>query len=98
MNHKNLITNIISCIAIHGWGGHPLGSFRDPKSSYLWLRDSLPRSFPQLRIWIYGYESNLLDPDSIGGIDEYAENFRRHLRILRRKTKVGIPLTYILLS
>ena len=61
----------------------------------MWLRDSLPKSFRQLRLWTYGYESNLLDPDYIGDIHEHAEDFRRHLRILRRKTKVGISSTYI---
>jgi endo-beta-N-acetylglucosaminidase D len=62
----------------------------------MWLRDSLPRSFSQLRLWIYGYESNLLDKDDIGDVHEDAENFRQHLRILRQKTKVGISLMYIL--
>lgn len=62
----------------------------------MWLRDSLPKHSSQLRLWIYGYESNLLDKDDIEDIYEAAEDFRQHLRILRQKTKVGISLMYIL--
>jgi hypothetical protein len=46
--------NQIDCVAIHGWGGHAFGSFRAKGSLYMWLRDSIPEQFPQLRIWIYG--------------------------------------------
>ena len=55
----------------------------------MWLRDALPKHLPQLRVWIYGYDSNLQDSESIGDVYEYAESFRRDLRILRGKTKVG---------
>ena len=58
----------------------------------MWLRDSLPKQFPRLRTWIYGYDSSLDDPNSIADVYEYAENFRRHLRILRKKLKVGLLL------
>ena len=81
-----------SCIAIHGWGGHAFGSFCASKGSYMWLRDSLARGCPQLRIWTYGYDSRLLDSDSTADVYEYAENLRLHLRILRRESKVGISL------
>ena len=37
----------VDCIMIPGWGGHALGSFRSTTSSYVWLRDSLPRHCPQ---------------------------------------------------
>ena len=57
----------------------------------MWLRDSLPQHFPQLRVWIYGYESSLRDPDSLADVDEYAENFRWHLRDLRVRTGVSLP-------
>ncbi|KAI9799050.1 MAG: hypothetical protein M1833_004244 [Piccolia ochrophora] len=74
-----------SCVAIHGWGGHAFGSYRATGASYMWLRDSLPKHFPKLRVWIYGYESNLSDSHSTSNVYEDAENFRRALRILRRK-------------
>ena len=86
--HERATAKYCSCIAIHGWAGHALGSFRSPSSTYVWLRDALPEHCPRLRVWTYGYASGLTDPDSIEDVFEYAETFRRHLRILRQKTKV----------
>ncbi len=58
----------------------------------MWLRDSLARDCPQLRIWTYGYDSRLQDPNSIADVYEYAQRFRRLLPILRRKSKVEMSL------
>ncbi len=77
----------IDCIVIPGWGGHPLGSFRSLKGTHVWLRDSLSEHCAQLRVWAYGYRSYLLDQDSSADVFEYAERFRRRLRILRKRTK-----------
>ena len=75
-------------MVVHGWAGHALGSFKSPQQPYVWLRDSLPRHCPALRIWTYGYRSDLTDQDTIADVFDYAEDFRRQLRILRRKMKV----------
>ena len=94
----NTINNIIDCIAIHGWGAHAFGSFRGPDGHYMWLRDSLPQRFPQLRVWIYGYDSNLQDPRSAAQVDDYAVNFVWDLHSLRRKTQANqgkVPIIYI---
>ena len=77
----------IDCIVVPGWGGHSLGSFRSPRGTHVWLRDSLSVHCAQLRVWAYGYRSYLLDQDSSADIFEYAERFRRRLRILRKQTK-----------
>jgi alpha-beta hydrolase superfamily lysophospholipase len=66
----------------------------------MWLRDSVPVDFPQLRVWLYGYDSSLTDTDSVEDFYEYAQTLRRLLRGLRRKTKLGvnqgaIPIIFI---
>ena len=88
----------IDCIAIPGWGGHALGSFRSHTSPYVWLRDSLPRHCPELRVWTYGYPSPLDDANSGADPYEFAERFKIRLRILRQQTKIADevkPLIFI---
>lgn len=77
----------IDCVVIPGWGGHALGSFRSHTSPYVWLRDSLPKHCPELRVWTYGYRSHLADKDASADVYEFAEKFRRKLRILREQIK-----------
>ncbi|KAM0803761.1 hypothetical protein BDR22DRAFT_800723, partial [Usnea florida] len=92
------VSRPIDCIVIPGWGGHALGSFRSSKSPYVWLRDSLPRHCPELRIWTYGYPSLLTDEKSSADPYEFAERFRIGLRILRQQTKTADevrPLIFI---
>ena len=55
------------------------------------LRDNLPKRFPQLRIWTYGYRSELTDERSTADVFEYAKTFKQHLCILRQKMKVSSP-------
>ena len=77
-------TKILSCVLVHGWGG---SSFRSPTSPHAWPRDSLPRYFPQLCIWTYGYRSQLGDPNSTGDFYDDAETLRLRQRVLRQKTQ-----------
>ncbi|KAK3689477.1 hypothetical protein B0T22DRAFT_440956 [Podospora appendiculata] len=51
------------CIAISGLGSHPFGSWQ-PKGddkSFLWIRDTLPDTFPGIRFLTYGYDTTLTD-------------------------------------
>ena len=89
---------VIDCVVIPGWGGHALGSFRSHTSPYVWLRDSLPRHCPELRVWTYGYPSPLDDASSSADPYEFAERFKTRLRILRQQTKTADevkPLIFI---
>ena len=50
-----------SCIVISGLASHPLGSWQ-PKgedSSFMWIRDTLPAAFPDVRFILYGYDTAL---------------------------------------
>ncbi len=54
----------------------------------MWLRDSLPDDFPDLRIFIYGYESGLQGSNSVQNLRDVGESFRDSLRSLTRPQKV----------
>lgn len=85
-------TNCQSCIIVHGWGGHALGSFKAHSwGPYIWIRDSLPAEFPQLRVWTYGYASKLLNADSVVDVDEWSLSFWRSIRRTRRMMLVRCP-------
>jgi hypothetical protein len=88
----------IDCIAIHGWGGHAFGSFRDPSSCFMWIRDLLGEKVSAFRLWIYGYDSNLQSTTSYGDLYEYAATFRSLLKTLRLRAEgldVTSPLVFI---
>ncbi|KAI9890345.1 MAG: hypothetical protein M1814_004255 [Vezdaea aestivalis] len=92
----------IDCIALHGWGGHAFGSFKEAgESQYMWLRDSLPIKFKKLRIWLYGYDSDLKNTTTIASKYEWADSFMRNLRILRTNSgsnAKGRPIIFIVHS
>jgi hypothetical protein len=78
-----------SCIAIHGWGSHALGGFKAYNNTYVWLRDSLAKDVPRLRVFIYRYACDLTTADSISEVNDYADTLRRLLRDIRGQDKVG---------
>ncbi len=55
-----------SCIAISGLASHPFGSWRrkDDKSPWMWIRDALPKAFPNALVALYGYETALVKSNS----------------------------------
>jgi hypothetical protein len=61
----------------------------------MWLRDSIPKHFPQLRVWIYGYDSKLNDENNNADLFDYAERFVQELRTLRAKVGHDTPLIFI---
>ena len=78
----------IDCVVVCGLGGHAFGSFKEKGTSYMWLRDTLPRDSPNLRILLYGYDSGLNGSESHLNISRIAEAFIGHLRGLRRPLQV----------
>lgn len=71
---------------MHGLGGHALGNFKESKTPYIWVRDQLPRDFPQLRIWTYGYDSGLDNEDSTADEFEWANRLADDVRRMRIST------------
>ena len=91
----------IDCILIHGWAGHSIGSFSSPNGDWFWPRDGLCHNIPKLRVWLYGYSSDLRDSGSINDAYEYADTFRRALIDARNSSDPKVaqkPLIYIVHS
>lgn len=73
---------LYSLIAVPGLGGHAFGSFRDPKSKDMWLRDALPFHIigdndktQTTRVITYGYESNLNRGDDLQSLSDFGNAF-----------------------
>ena len=79
----------VDCVAVCGLGGHSFGSFKEKGTSHMWLRDSLPKDLPNLRILLYGYESGLEGSDSNQNVSVIADSFIGHLRALRTQSEVS---------
>lgn len=88
LNTPRLNEKAVDCVAVCGLGGHAFGSFKEKGTSYMWLRDSLPKDLPNLRILLYGYESRLDESDSNQNITVIADSFVGHLSQLRSHPKV----------
>ena len=88
---------IHSVIAITGLGGHAFGSWRSRASTEcpidrpMWLRDFLPREFPNARVMTYGYDSSLKEPSG-ANITDYRRGFVQCLRNYRRQCQVSLRL------
>lgn len=60
-----------SIIAVHGFGGHAIGSWKSPSTFHVWLRDFLPHEtgIKNARILTYGYNTSIkneeLDPGKV---------------------------------
>ena len=79
----------VDCVVVCGLGGHAFGSFKERGTSYMWLRDSLPKDLPNVRILLYGYESGLDGSESTLSISGIAETFIGHLHGLRTQSEVS---------
>jgi hypothetical protein len=73
---------LASVVAVHGLGGHRLGTWTDKRTGCLWLRDSLPSELPNARIMSYGYDSKLRSRNVLG-IMENAEGLLESLKSFR---------------
>ena len=94
LNTPRLEEAAVDCVAVCGLGGHAFGSFKEKGTSYMWLRDSLPKDLPNLRVLLYGYESGLEESDSNQNISVIADSFVSHLSFLRPRSKVSASWRY----
>ena len=91
---------IHSVIAITGLGGHAFGSWRSristecPLDRPMWLRDYLPKRFPNARVMTYGYDSSLRESNG-ANITDYRRGFIQCLRNSRRRCPVSVCLTML---
>ena len=94
LNTPSKKEEVIDCVAVCGLGGHAFGSFKEKGTSYMWLRDTLPKDLPNLRVLLYGYESGLEESDSSQNISVIADSFVSHLSFLRPRSKVSASCRY----
>jgi hypothetical protein len=64
---------------------HARQTWTADESKKLWLSDSdfLPKQFPQARVLLFGYNSNVAFKTSTAGVREQAENLLNRLKIER---------------
>ncbi|KAJ5159113.1 phosphorylase superfamily protein [Penicillium coprophilum] len=68
---QKIDVEIISIIAVHGFGGHAFNSwvYRERDVKTMWLRDILPEEFPTARIMVFGYDSGIFTRSTASGTD-----------------------------
>lgn len=76
-----------SIVAVHGFGG-PLNTWTHDVSKKLWLRDFLPKDLPGARIMSFGYDSMVVDGQSIHGMIENVGDLLMQLRYRRLSAEV----------
>ena len=72
--HTNMVSSIV---AVHGLGGSAYKTWTDGKS--LWLRDFLPRSVPEARVFTFGYNSSIAFGGTASRIDDFATTLLERL-------------------
>ncbi|KAI5816149.1 hypothetical protein BZA77DRAFT_344455 [Pyronema omphalodes] len=73
-------------IAVTGLSAHAFGSWRSPdKADRMWLRDFLPRDFPDIRVITWGYYSSILDARSTTSIAAISRDFLEDVKQVRAK-------------
>lgn len=86
----------IDLIAVSGLGSHAFGSFKERNGSHMWLRDSLAHDIPNMRILIYGYDTQMYGSTSFANLDDLANEFQERIRSIRsypRLRRSEIPTT-----
>ncbi|CAH0015263.1 unnamed protein product, partial [Clonostachys rhizophaga] len=76
------VQTILDIVAIHGLGGHPIKTWRSGKS--VWLRDFLPSTIPEARIFTFGYSSKTTFAKTVSEIGDFARELLERLLSVRR--------------
>ena len=79
-----------SIVAIHGFGGHPEGSFTASNDIH-WIRDLLGNDIPEARIFVWGYDSTILKLRETAA----RETFRKISNNLLEDLAIVRPLTQV---
>uniref|UniRef100_A0A0B7JPH5 Uncharacterized protein n=1 Tax=Bionectria ochroleuca TaxID=29856 RepID=A0A0B7JPH5_BIOOC len=87
------VQTILDIVAIHGLGGHPIKTWRSGKS--VWLRDFLPSTIPEARIFTFGYSSKTTFAKTVSEIGDFARELLERLLSVRRNLPDHRPLIFI---
>ncbi|OTA93958.1 hypothetical protein M434DRAFT_395188 [Hypoxylon sp. CO27-5] len=85
------------CIAISGLASHPFGSWqpKDRSKSFMWIRDTLPKSLPHIRPILYGYDTTLVKSQSFQSIFDIALGLISHLKANGWASPTCKPLAFL---
>jgi hypothetical protein len=81
-------TNELDIVAVHGLNGDYYKTWTHDNK--LWLRDFIPKDLPGVRVFSYGYPSDLFFTLNKGSLGSYAGTLLETLKGERRKIKVCI--------
>jgi hypothetical protein len=71
---------------------------RKSQSNFVWLRDRLPKDMPGIRPIIYGYDTQLVQSESVQTIDDLASSFIARLASIGKAYTSAKPLIVIVHS
>jgi len=80
---------VCSVIAVSGLGGHPLGSWKSRYGPEVWLRDILPLDIPDIRVLLYGYDTDFVASKSKKSILDLALSFLEAVKTVRSDKAVS---------
>lgn len=85
------------CIAISGLSSHPFGSWQPKGNSktFMWIRDALPKSMPNIRPILYGYDTTLVDSNSFQSIFDLARGLLDQLKANGWASPAPKPLIFL---
>ncbi|KAF8534212.1 hypothetical protein BDD12DRAFT_861595 [Trichophaea hybrida] len=75
-------------IAVSGLSSHAFGSWKSPSQRHvMWLRDHLKLDFPQCRVFIWGYDSEL-ESSATKNIRNYARQLLTAIQVVREGNEI----------
>ncbi|KAF4546210.1 Protein serac1 [Lasiodiplodia theobromae] len=86
------------CIALSGLNAHAFGSFKARSDSFMWLRDALPMDLPGSRMYIYGYDTSMVDSLSRQTILDLGLYFAENLKALVGGSSSAPPKSLLLIG
>ncbi|OTA54770.1 hypothetical protein K449DRAFT_426090 [Hypoxylon sp. EC38] len=97
LNDVERETHKFDCIAISGLASHPFGSWQPKREdrSFMWIRDELPRSMPDTRFSIYGYDTTLVRSNSFQSIEDLAASLIDHIKASVLTLSTAKPLLFL---
>lgn len=89
----------LEVVALSGLNGHAFGSFKRKGGDYMWLRDDLCHSLPHVRVYIYGYKTEMEGSESFQSLDDLGLSFKSTLKaLLKPKDSDHAPNPLVLIG
>ena len=86
-----------SVVAVTGLGGHAFESWRNGESNQMWLQDFLPNNIKGIRVMTYGYNTELVGPNT-GGLLDHRRDLIQQTESARRSQEVDTVVRLFITS